>query len=99
MEYNEMIVVLAKTNTTEYNLIKSCEELTELQEVLLKRFTKGGGPKRPSSESIIEEIGDVQIRLDILKQLFGEKAVEDRIKYKSEKFISHLEAKRYIGSI
>lgn len=94
-----MIDILSKTNKGNYNLIKACEELTELQEVLLKRIVKGEGPKNPSNLSIIEEIGDVQIRLDVLKKIFGEYEVEQRIRSKSNKFKTYLEEKRYIGSI
>lgn len=99
MEYKELINTLVKTNNSNYNLIKACEELTELQEVLLKKIIKSGSPKEPSDKSIIEEIGDVQIRLDILKKLFGEYEVEERIIYKINKFISFIENKKYIGSI
>lgn len=99
MEYNEVIKHLASSNKYKYNLIKTCEELAELQEVLLKRIVKEGGPKSPPNSSIIEEIGDVQIRLDILKEIFGSDKVTERINQKSKKYISYIEENKYIGTI
>jgi len=36
---------------------------------------------------IIDEIGDVQIRIDVLKLMFGVKQVEERICYKTKELI------------
>jgi NTP pyrophosphatase (non-canonical NTP hydrolase) len=101
MENNNIIAALARTNSREYNYLKAAEELNELAEVLLKKVTKKGGVKEPSDKSVIEEIGDVEIRVAILKELFdptGE-LVEKRIVDKVIKYEEYLEQGKYIGKI
>jgi len=90
---------LAKTNDYDYNLLKAAEECTELAEVLLKKVTKKGGLKEPSDASVIEEIGDVQIRINILTEMFGRGAVLDRIVYKMDKYRTYVEQELYTGKI
>lgn len=94
-----IIEELVKTNHPHYNLLKCVEELTELSEVLIKRMIKEGGPKNPTDESIIEEIGDVKIRIQILEQLFGVDKVQARVDYKLGKFKEYLEQGKYVGRI
>jgi NTP pyrophosphatase (non-canonical NTP hydrolase) len=90
---------LAETNSKLYNYHKAIEEFTELNEVLIKKITKEGGDKEPSNESIIEEIGDCFIRLQILSAMFGDAAVENRVAYKMLKYASYIEQGKYKGQI
>src|SRR6478735_6061720 len=75
----DIIDEMAKTNSWNYNLDKTIEELFELGEVLMKSKLKKGSPKEPSAQSIIEEIGDVEIRIRVLRKLFGEQLVDQRV--------------------
>ena len=99
MTDQETIEKLAGTNSPDYNIIKTCEELAELSEVLLKKLAKRGGPKEPTNDAIIEEIGDVVLRCAILAEVFGEKKVQDRMAYKLDKYREYLEQGLYKGKI
>lgn len=90
---------LAETNDYNYNLLKAAEECTELSEVLIKSVTKKGTKKEPSKQSVIEEIGDVQIRLDVLKHLYGEDDVNLRIVDKLKKYENYQTERQYEGRI
>lgn len=95
---DEMIIDhLAKTNDPQYNLLKAAEELSELTEALLKRLTKG--ERGASDDAIIEEIGDVQIRIGILGRMFGYGKVVERIEGKLKKYKSYVEEGKYDGRI
>jgi hypothetical protein len=98
-EENETIVKMASTNDMWYNFDKTIEELFELGEVLMKKKLKKGAEKEPSDQAIIEEIGDVFIRLEVLKLLFGSIEVEKRIEEKLAKFEGFYKEGKYIGSI
>ncbi len=95
----DIIDEMAKTNSWNYNLDKTIEELFELGEVLMKSKLKKGSPKEPSAQSIIEEIGDVEIRIRVLRKLFGEQLVDQRVGEKLAKFKGFFEQGKYIGSI
>lgn len=98
-EIDKIIDDMIEYNEDDYNLLKAIEELAELQEKLIKKVIKKGGPKEPSNEEVIEEIGDVAIRLVILTKLFGEDAVCDRMDYKLTKFKGYMNEGKYIGRI
>lgn len=84
-EVNQLLITdIIKANSVDYNKLKAVEEMTELNEVLIKSMTKM--PKyRPSDESIIEEIGDTILRLNVIKHMYGAEAVDARIAYKQQK--------------
>lgn len=86
---------IAESNIYSYNLLKAAEECTELAEVLLKKSLKAGTKKEPDNQSIIDEIGDVQIRLDILKEMFGPDNVNLRIVKKLKKYEEYLQKGEY----
>lgn len=90
---------LAETNTWEYNHLKAAEELMELAEVLLKKVNKKGGIKEPLDQAIIDEIGDVEIRLDVLGRIYSAAAINDRYYGKLAKFDGFIEEGKYIGKI
>lgn len=95
-----VIAELVKTNKSEYNYLKLAEELAELNTEVLKRVTKGDNEKGSTDQEIIDEIGDVLIRLDIITQVMNiEEAVADRILYKLGKYQKFIEENKYIGTI
>ena len=61
----EIIDIIVSHNSEEYDLLKLAEECTELSEVLIKMVTK---PNRKEEKipHLIEELGDVKLRMDIL---------------------------------
>lgn len=72
----------------DYLLSKTCEELTELQELLLKTINKDAKHK-PAKEKIIEEIGDVEFRLRMLRRklAISYKDIENRKIYKANQLV------------
>lgn len=89
---------LITLNDKGYNILKACEELAELQEKLLKKYVKAGTPKEPSDESVVEEIGDVFIRLSVIEQLF-QASTQARVEFKLNKFEEYLKEGKYKGRI
>lgn len=90
---------LADTNDYHYNLLKAAEECNELAELLIKSVTKAGTKKEPSKQSVIEEIGDVQIRIDVLKHLFSEDEVNLRVVNKLKKYENYIANREYAARI
>lgn len=93
MEELEQILSL---EPQEFSILKLAEELAELQEVILKLLTKPKGAlEGDRKEHLIEELGDVKLRINILSyKLNINKQVGDRV---IEKTIITAEAcrKRY----
>jgi hypothetical protein len=87
-----IITRLSKSNSYEYNLHKASEELQELSLVLTQKLTK---PAKVFDQEIIDEIGDVQIRLDILKKIFDSDKIDKRIAYKLKKFQEFADSGKY----
>lgn len=90
---------LANTNDRNYNLTKASEELNELSEVLLKLVNKAGTKKEPDRQDIIDELGDVEVRLQILKEMFGVEECNFRVAFKLNKYETYLKEGRYRGRI
>lgn len=68
----------------ERNVLKLCEEMAELSEVLLKYVNKGGDNK-PKTEKIVEELGDVIFRAAVIIRQFDiRNQVLDRGNFKME---------------
>ena len=61
----DSIQTILNYNTPEFNYIKLAEELAELSEVILKRYLKKEEHK-PPIERVIEELGDVLLRMKVL---------------------------------
>ncbi len=76
---------LVKYLTPEQNVLKLIEELTELQEVMIKYLTKSEAFK-PKKPKMIEEMGDVIFRMSVVCDVLGikESDIEDRIEKKWE---------------
>jgi len=83
---------MARRNEGSYNLTKAAEELQELALVLLQRVHKGG--MVPTKE-IIDEIGDVEIRVDVLKRIFSKEAVEERVNKKLTKYRGYIDTNKH----
>lgn len=71
---------LTKSIPEKYLILKTCEELSELNAVLLQYLNKG--PSKVSKNDIIEEIGDVKLRIKLIESLFDKKKVNNRYKLK-----------------
>lgn len=94
---NKVISKLIETNNKDYQLLKVIEELSELQTALLQYINKEG--KKTTKQDVIDEIGDVKIRIKILTEIFGKEEVKKRIKEKVNKFDNYLKNGKYIGNI
>jgi hypothetical protein len=96
MTDKELIKYLVDNNDYTYNLLKTAEELQELALVLTQMALKEDKVK---NQEVIDEIGDVKIRLKVLGHLFSKKDVKKRIKYKIDKLKSHIKENKYIGKL
>lgn len=92
MTNDEIIEHLYKKNGDSYNLHKASEELQELSLVLTQRLTK---PTKVKDQDIIDEIGDVKIRLAILEKMFDKDLIQERITRKLSKFQSYIDSETY----
>ena len=91
---------LVNTNQEMYNWQKLAEELFELGEIVMKRINKDKTHKEPPIEKIIEEMGDVVLRINIL----AEKAkITDKIEIRMyDKLITlggYMDDNKYIGRL
>ena len=93
-----VIKQMADTNEGDYNIDKTIEEIFELGEALMKRKLKGE-QYGASNQHIIDEIGDVQIRINVLREILGPHKVDERVKFKLAKFRGFYKDKKYIGRI
>ena len=95
MTEDELLLAMKGLNGFEYNHLKTVEELAELSEVLMKKVLKMGGPKEPDDQSIIDEIGDVEIRLRILRSIYDSGKIDKRVRDKLSKFEEYYTTQRY----
>ena len=96
MTNKELIKYLVDNNDYKYNLLKTAEELQELSLVLTQMALK---EEKVDKQEVIDEIGDVKIRLKVLGHLFSKKDVKKRIKYKIDKLKSYIKENKYIGKL
>ena len=90
MTDKKLIKYLAETNDRNYNLLKAAEECQELSLILTQKLTKGA-----SDKDIIEEIGDVLFRVNVLKHLFNKDKIAERKAYKIGKCKKYIEEDKY----
>lgn len=88
----KIINTLVEKNGYKYNLHKASEECQELGLVLNQKLLK---PTKVDDQEIIDEIGDVMIRLEILKKMFPIDKIEERIALKLSKFQTYLDHELY----
>lgn len=90
------IQTILDTNTKKYNKMKLVEELNELSSELVKSLTKEDG--EGLHDKIIEESGDVLLRLEVFLSDFSKKDLKKVYKRafdKSEKLANYAKTKRY----
>lgn len=92
----KIIKTLVETNDYDYNLLKAAEELQELSLVLVQTVLK---KKKVDPQEVIDEIGDVKIRLKIIEEFFDKDKVKARIGYKISKFSEYLLKGKYKNGI
>lgn len=78
---------LKNGNSKEYTLLKTAEELQELALILIQSVTKDN---EIDDQDIIDEIGDVLIRVNVLREFFPEDRIQERIEYKLKKFYQYI---------
>lgn len=83
---------LFERNGKKYNFHKAAEEFLELALVLNQKLLK---PTKVNEQQIIDEIGDCELRLKVLKKYFDSKKIKKRILYKTKKFNSYIENNTY----
>lgn len=88
----EIYDYLVNLNDRNYNMLKAAEELQELALALIQRLNKD---TITDDTEIIDEIGDVEIRMKVLKRMFSSKKVKTRINYKLNKFRKYIAANTY----
>ena len=77
---------------SKFNLSKASEECQELALALLQKLNK---TDKTPDQAIIDEIGDVEIRLNILKRIYPVELIEKRIDEKLSKFESYIDHEKY----
>lgn len=94
---NELLSkTLSEQNNGKYNHNKCAEELLELATNLVQRVNK---PSKVSNKKIIEEIGDVRVRLAILEEVYSKKKIQQRIDKKSNQLLKYLKLKKYKNKV
>ena len=96
MKDKELIKYLVENNDYKYNLLKTAEELNELSLVLIQMALK---KEKVDKQEVIDEIGDVKIRLKVIQHFFSRKKVKKRIKFKLDKLKSYIKENKYIGKL
>lgn len=76
LEKKQIIQYLVASNTTQFNILKAIEECQELGLILTQYLTK---PHKVTEDDITDEIGDVIIRLKILKEIFPKGKIKKRV--------------------
>jgi hypothetical protein len=96
MTDKELIRYLVGNNDYKYNLLKAAEELQELSLVLTQMALK---ENKVDKQEVIDEIGDVEIRIRVLKYFFNRNKIKKRIRLKLNKLKSYVKNNKYIGKI
>lgn len=81
---------MIKNNDKNYNTLKLIEELGELSTILTQSLTKGAEPAK-----IIEEIGDVKMRLKVIEARYPAELIQRRIDFKLKKNLKYLKQEKY----
>lgn len=92
----QIINHLVVTNDYKYNLLKTSEELQELALVLTQMALK---KDKVNKQKVIDEIGDVKIRMRVLEHFFSRRRINKRIDFKLCKFKEYIEQNKYLNEI
>lgn len=87
-----MAKALLIKNDRNYNLAKAAEELQELALAITQQLNK---PEKDLSQEIIDEIGDVKIRMQVLELLFPTDQIEKRVQHKIAKFTEYIKKDKF----
>lgn len=73
-------------------MLKCCEELSELEAAILKYINKEG----KNTDEVLDEMADVYIMLEQMKSIFpfGENVLDDRINYKLNRQMDRINGKQ-----
>ena len=96
MKNKELIKYLANNNDYKYNLLKAAEELQELSLCLTQMALK---EDKVDKQEVIDEIGDVEIRIKVLKHFFSRNKIKKRVQFKIDKLKSYIKENKYIGKM
>ena len=88
----KIIDYLYVNNGATFNVCKTIEELQELSLALTQKLTK---PSIDNTQAVIDEIGDVMLRLEILKKMFPKDKIKERIDLKLSKWETYIDHKRF----
>lgn len=91
-EQEKLIDDIVKRNNPRYNLHKAAEECQELGLVLTQLLLK---PDKVKDKEVIDEIGDVIIRIEMLSRIFPLKEIKERIEYKLSQFKHYHDSDKY----
>jgi predicted nucleic acid-binding Zn-ribbon protein len=97
-EQKKVIHDLFVNNSTEYNIDKLLEELAELSTAILQarnKTSQSNDDILKHRQAMIDEIGDVQIRLAVYSETFKNTEIESRIDKKLSKFDEYLRNRKY----
>lgn len=83
---------IQNNNGFQYNTLKAIEELSELSAALTQMLTKNN---EDTVENVIEEFGDVEFRLSVLRSYFDEKLIDKRFQKKLNSSIKYLKTQKY----
>jgi len=97
MKNKEVIKFLCENNDKNYQLIKACEEFSELTTALIQFHTKKG--RKTTADDVIKEIADAKIRLKVMEDAFGPKSVKKAYNNKLSKFAKYIKNDLYKGNI
>lgn len=89
----DVIAHMVENNKEKFNLRKAAEELQELALVLIQKTNKKD--RFVEDQAIIDEIGDVLIRIEILKNIFPINRIQDRINDKILRFQGYITEGKY----
>jgi len=92
MTNEEILEYLFVNNGRRYNLHKASEECQELGLVLNQYLLK---PTKVDEQEIIDEIGDVKIRLAILEKMFDGEKIQARIDSKLAAYQGYIDHQLY----
>jgi NTP pyrophosphatase (non-canonical NTP hydrolase) len=95
-EIRELLNFLASENGKRYNLRKCAEELNELAAVCLKMSNKKG-EFLPDRQEIIDEAGDVLMRVKMVlkSESINPAEIRERIRHKANKYLKLLQDGTY----
>ena len=93
MTNKEVINWMEANNSYGYSLEKAAEECQELGLILIQKVLHGCNDI--TDQNIIDEIGDVIIRLKLLKRMFPKGLIKQRVDYKLSKFAKWIEEGKY----